>query len=62
MIDFEMADIKKENIELIKSNKQNLETIINLRKDKTTLIRLCIAELITILILDLIIFKLVILL
>lgn len=55
MIDFEIADIKKENIELKKSNKQYLENITNLKKDKSTLILLCVAELISIVILDLLI-------
>lgn len=55
MNDHEKADLKIEN-------KRYLENIVELKKDKSALIKLCIAEIITIVILDLIILKLVILL
>ena len=55
MIDFGIADLKTEN-------KKYIENIIKLKKDKSTLIKICVAETITIVILDLLILLMVILL
>lgn len=51
MIDFEMADIKKENIELKNLNKQYFDNIIRLTKDKGNIKIVCAFELCIIIIL-----------
>ena len=54
MKDYEKAGLKIEN-------KQYLENMIGLKKDRSTLIKICVAETITIVILDLLILLMVIL-
>ena len=51
MIDFEKADIKKENIELKDLNKQYFENIVRLMKDKENIKIICAFELCIIIIL-----------
>ena len=52
MIDFEIADIKKENIELKNLNKQYFDNIIRLTKDKDSIKIICAFELCMIIILS----------
>lgn len=51
MIDFEIADIKKENINLKKLNRQYFENILTLTKDNVNIKIICAFELCIIIIL-----------